>query len=600
MTGEKPIAFMSYSHFDDEHDGGALTTFCQRLSGEVRVYTGENFLIFQDRKDIKWGHAWRTQVDESLNSATFIIPIITPNFFKSIECRKELEKFLEREKDLGREDLILPVYYIETPLLKDGVRRKNDKLAQIINKRQYVDWRELRFEPFDSSVARKKMASLAVQIRDALEEVVSPSPKIDEPKKHIPHTSKRNSTLIVDPMCRGDYATISEAIEAANPGDKILVGPGLYQEGLVIDKPLEIVGEGERDEIEIQAMRKSAIVFKTTNGRVANLTLRQMGGEEELYGVDIGQGRLKLEYCDISSQSEACVAIHDGADPRLRSNKIHDGQKSGVLVWQTGRGTLEDNDIFGNTDVGVRIWKNGNPTLRRNKIYKGNSVGVFVYDNGNGILEENEIFENTNSGVQITTGGNPKLRKNKIYEGKRNGILVFKNGLGIIEENEIFRNASTGVTIETGGNPTLRRNKIHDGKTHGVEISNNGQGILEENDIFGNANSGVQITTGGNPTLRRNKIHDGMTHGVEISNNGLGILEENDIFGNAYSGVEITFGGNPNVRQNRINRNNFEAVWIHLGGCGVIEYNDLRDNKRGAWDISEDSEPKVKRSGNIE
>lgn len=200
MTGEKPIAFMSYSHFDDEHDGGALTTFCQRLSGEVHAQTGKDFPIFQDRKDIKWGQAWKTRVDESLNAATFLIPIITPNFFESDYCRSELKQFLEREKNLGREDLILPVYYIETPLLKDSIRRKDDELAQIINDRQYVDWRELRFEPFDSSEGRKKMAALAVQIRDALEERVSPSPKRDEPKKHIPHAIKRNSTLIVDPM----------------------------------------------------------------------------------------------------------------------------------------------------------------------------------------------------------------------------------------------------------------------------------------------------------------------------------------------------------------------------------------------------------------
>jgi hypothetical protein len=32
--------------------------------------------------------------------------------------------------------------------------------------------------------------------------------------------------------------------KAARPGDRILVRPGLYQEGLMIDKPLEIIGEG--------------------------------------------------------------------------------------------------------------------------------------------------------------------------------------------------------------------------------------------------------------------------------------------------------------------------------------------------------------------
>ena len=48
-------------------------------------------------------------------------------------------------------------------------------------------------------------------------------------------------------MSRGDHITIAEAIQAANPGDRILVRPGLYQEGLVLDKPLEIIGEAVKN-----------------------------------------------------------------------------------------------------------------------------------------------------------------------------------------------------------------------------------------------------------------------------------------------------------------------------------------------------------------
>lgn len=54
-----------------------------------------------------------------------------------------------------------------------------------------------------------------------------------------------------------------------------------------------------------------------------------------------------MEGCGITSQSLTCVAIHDGADPRLRRNRIHDGKQSGVYVNEHGRGTLEDNEIMG-------------------------------------------------------------------------------------------------------------------------------------------------------------------------------------------------------------------------------------------------------------
>jgi hypothetical protein len=51
----QPDAFMSYVRFVDQHEGGQLTEFRERLSAEVHIQTGEAFPIFQDRNDIAWG-----------------------------------------------------------------------------------------------------------------------------------------------------------------------------------------------------------------------------------------------------------------------------------------------------------------------------------------------------------------------------------------------------------------------------------------------------------------------------------------------------------------------------------------------------------------
>ena len=96
----QPVAFMSYVHSDDKY--GHLTQFRERLSDEVRMQTGEEFPIFQDRKDIWWGQNWKERIEESLDEVTFLISIITPSFFNSQACREELELFLEREKKLKR------------------------------------------------------------------------------------------------------------------------------------------------------------------------------------------------------------------------------------------------------------------------------------------------------------------------------------------------------------------------------------------------------------------------------------------------------------------------------------------------------------------
>jgi cobaltochelatase CobT len=120
MPTRQPIAFLSYVRSDDEHDGGRITAFRQRLEGEVKMQTGKPFAIFQDRNDIAWGQNWEERINSSISDVTFLIPVLTPSFFQSPACRSEFKAFLLREKTLGVNRLILPLYYVSCDEL-DGV-----------------------------------------------------------------------------------------------------------------------------------------------------------------------------------------------------------------------------------------------------------------------------------------------------------------------------------------------------------------------------------------------------------------------------------------------------------------------------------------------
>ena len=506
---DQPAAFLTYVRFDDEHENGRVTEFCKRLGGEVRVQTGEPFRIFQDRNDIAWGQQWRARIDESLDAVTFLLAVITPGFFKRAECRRELERFLEREKKLGRGDLILPVYYVNIPALSDEAKRKKDPLMQVIASRQFADWRELRFEPWTSPQVGKTIATMALQIAGALEErpVQQATPAASADQQTTPQTQfapkTEPPTRIVDPLHRGDYATVTEALKAAKPGDRILVRPGLYVQSIVIDKPVEIIGDGDRSDIVIESPNGNAISFRSTMGRVTNLTLRRGSSGSKNFCVDISQGRFDLEDCDISGQSLACVGIYAGADPRLRRNVIHDGKASGVFIYENGRGTLEDNDIFGNALAGVAIRSGGNPMIRRNRIHDGKQAGVHVYQDGTGTIEDNDIFANRFSGLEIKSGGNPTVRRNNIHDGKSVGVYVHDAGLGTLEENEIVGNNRAGIEVASGGNPTARRNRIAGNGHQGIWVRHGGIGMFERNDLRDNSKGGWRIDDEALPNVIR-------------------------------------------------------------------------------------------------
>ncbi len=165
-----PAAFLSYAHDDDEL--GEISRFRARLEFEIKRHLGRPFPIFFDRKDLGWGQQWKRSIQGALGEATFLIPVLTPSFFSSTECRDEVETFRRRERELGRDDLILPVYFIETPQMDDPAVLAGDPLAVVLAGYQYADWRELRHDVrLESSSVSIAMAELARRVRDAVRRV---------------------------------------------------------------------------------------------------------------------------------------------------------------------------------------------------------------------------------------------------------------------------------------------------------------------------------------------------------------------------------------------------------------------------------------------
>lgn len=159
MSNRKPVAFMSYVRSLDKK--GYLTKFHEYLSDELKGQSGEEFPIFMDRKDIEWGQDWGEEIEKAIDAVIFFIPIITPSFFNSANCREELEQFLEHEKKLGRRKRIFPVYYIDCQQINNKKEQEKDKLALEIAKHQYLDWREFRLKPITNVGCKVKLAKFA-------------------------------------------------------------------------------------------------------------------------------------------------------------------------------------------------------------------------------------------------------------------------------------------------------------------------------------------------------------------------------------------------------------------------------------------------------
>ena len=168
MTGP-PEAFLSYTRLDDEYFGGAITSLRRLLELGVQVVTGDRtFNIFQDVDGIEFGQKWKKRLTEAISISRFLIPIVTPLFFKSDPCRDELKQFIEHEKSLGRDDLILPIYFVTAPVLERPELLKDDTLASEIGSRQRYDWRVQADLPLSDPQIRRSVRELAEKIATAI------------------------------------------------------------------------------------------------------------------------------------------------------------------------------------------------------------------------------------------------------------------------------------------------------------------------------------------------------------------------------------------------------------------------------------------------
>jgi hypothetical protein len=173
MPDRQPIAFLSYVRSDDDHDDGRITAFRQRLEGEVKMQTGKPFAIFQDRNDIAWGQNWEERINSSLSDVTFLIPILTPSFFQSPACRSEFQSFFLKERMLGVNRLILPLYYVTCDQLGGDYVTGSDEIADTLRARNWTDWRLYRFKAFNEENVAAALAGMAEMIKLSVKEIES-------------------------------------------------------------------------------------------------------------------------------------------------------------------------------------------------------------------------------------------------------------------------------------------------------------------------------------------------------------------------------------------------------------------------------------------
>jgi serine/threonine protein kinase len=267
--------------------------------------------------------------------------------------------------------------------------------------------------------------------------------------------------FVVDQQGNGHCQTISEAIGRSRPGTRILVRPGCYHESLVIDRFVEIVGDGEGHEIILESSTASCVQMQTSYALIRGISIHRTAGPKDqlAFAVDIPQGRLVLEECTISSETVACVAIHgSNTCPSLWQCTIRDGKGMGVFVYEQGRGVIEACDIIGHMIAGIKIIQGSTPLIRACQVCQNKQDGIAISGKSAAIVESCTISDNERAGIFIRQMSTPYIRRCLIRDrAQGHGLVVGEKGEGIIEECHISGDASSHVSIAQDSTPLIRR-----------------------------------------------------------------------------------------------------------------------------------------------
>lgn len=149
--------FLSYTRSKDRYN--YITEFHGHLQTEFQNKSGNrDALIFFDRDHIAGGERFNEKIQEELNSAKILLVLLSPTWINSAYCNKEFEFFNKKKSEKS----IVPVLWDQINL--EQVNPKYMDNYNLIKTYNWIEWKDLQYENWESSSLRKATGKLAEEL----------------------------------------------------------------------------------------------------------------------------------------------------------------------------------------------------------------------------------------------------------------------------------------------------------------------------------------------------------------------------------------------------------------------------------------------------
>ena len=206
-------------------------------------------------------------------------------------------------------------------------------------------------------------------------------------------------TIYVDDDGGADYTSIQDAINAANAsgGDTIYVYSGIYNENIVINKPLILTGQNKDTTI--------------IDGGKSGHTIYAFSGTEYIY-IEISISEFTVR--NAGGTGNDCIALRYVNNGQIYGNKIKNSDQSdGIQLYRCSGITISSNTVQNNEENGINLVLSTDNTIGADNIIQNNQKGIRLYFNSNNNnIYSNTITGNTNYGIHILSSTNNQIYLN--------------------------------------------------------------------------------------------------------------------------------------------------------------------------------------------
>lgn len=328
----------------------------------------------------------------------------------------------------------------------------------------------------------------------------------------------------------GTHTTIAAALAMADEGETIQIKPAIYNENLTISRAVQLVGDGNRDDIIVNGQKDSAIKIRDhAQVRLQNLTVQgELPGKEPFNVVELESGALTVLDCSLVSNSWNCVLAKKGCELSANKCKFASKDHPGVYIAEGAKFDIGHCDFLirnqvqdGETVPYALEIKNTPGSVRQSTFYgHQKATGICVLNAAKLVTIENCTVQDCDTGMLVHDCANVVISG----EGEIADIKGCNRGIHVIDSAvkiSAIECEGRGVGILAGGSK--------DSSTSVVEITDcnitgYNQCVLGEqmaNIVMRRVHTdsgdvGVSLQTGANVTLIDCQLTSHINEGASV------------------------------------------------------------------------------------